>query len=83
MYWMAAIIADEDYAFEPYLASLYGPCGVIAHYNPIDATRSLTSSSSENNNNHRLMYMNAEWVLEKISSIGHGKTLFFSFFSIL
>lgn len=64
MYWIASIIAEEPYEFEPFLVTLYGPCGLIMHYHPIDYRRP---------DEARPLYVNAEWLVEKIPSIGHGK----------
>jgi hypothetical protein len=64
MYWIASIIAEESYSFEPFLFSLYGRCGVIMHYHPNDY---------HSPGRARPLYINAEYLVEKISSIGHGK----------
>ena len=34
IYWIAATIAGEKFAFEPYLAGVYGDCGEVLHFDP-------------------------------------------------
>ena len=33
IYWIAATIAQERFAWEPYIFGSYGDCGEIVHYN--------------------------------------------------
>jgi len=62
IYWLAAIIAGEPFSFEPFFSSLYGDCGLIMHYDPNDVN---------DPDNAKPMYLNAEWLVEKIHIIGH------------
>lgn len=63
IYWIAALIAGEDVSFEPFLSTLYGPCGLMMHYHPRDFSHPDTA---------RPLYLNAEWLLEKLNNIGQG-----------
>lgn len=63
MYWIAATIAGEDWSFEPFLSTLYGPCGLIMHYDP---------TAIHHPHKATPMYVNAEWLVEKIVTVGHG-----------
>ena len=48
IYWIAATVAKEEFAWEPHLAGIYGDCGAIIHFDPritTDVSRvSLTGS---------------------------------------
>lgn len=44
IYWIAATIAKEDYAWEPFLFSVYGDCGAIMHYDPREITTTSTAA---------------------------------------
>lgn len=74
MYWIASIIAEEPYSFEPFLFTLYGPCGVIMHYNPNDYQHPDAAQP---------LYINGEWLVEKFKSIGHGMILYVYSFRFL
>lgn len=58
---MAATAADEPFSFEPYLCSLYGDCGLLLHMDPGILDPNKTSP----------LYLNGEWLLEKIHILGH------------
>lgn len=62
IYWLAATIADEPFSFEPFLCSLYGDCGLLMHYDPNDV---------DDPDNAQPLYLNGEWILEKIHVLGH------------
>ena len=57
LFWLAATIAGEPYAFEPFMAAYYGDCtSVILHYDPNDAALPLAEA--------RPLYINAEHMVE-------------------
>lgn len=62
IYWLAATIAEEPFSFEPFLCGQYGDCGLLMHFDPND--------EGEPENAHPL-YINGEWILEKIHILGH------------
>lgn len=64
IYWLSATIAEEPFSFEPFLASLYGDCGLLAHYDPRQSAIDDPSSAQP-------FYLNGEWLLEKIHILGH------------
>ena len=35
IYWIAATIAGEAFAFEPHLSGVYGDCGEVVHFDPL------------------------------------------------
>lgn len=69
IYWVAATIANESFAFSPYEASQYGDCqGYLLHPDPNDYYRGNQSRQEPS-----LFYMNAEYLVEnskKVHSIG-------------
>lgn len=58
-----AVMSNESFWFEPYLSTTYGDCGAILHFNP-------------NTSVHppKPYFLNAEWVLENLGAVGHGKS---------
>lgn len=66
LYWIASIIGNISYSFEPFLAGNYGPCGMLLHFDPND--QYLTNYSYA-----KPLYSNAEWFLEKFRDVGGGK----------
>jgi len=65
IYWLAATIAEEPFSFEPFLCGLYGDCGLLMHFDPNDA------EIADPENNAQPLYINGEWILEKIHILGH------------
>ena len=63
IYWLAATIAEEPFSFEPFLCGQYGDCGLLMHFDPNDADR--------DHENAQPLYINGEWILEKIHILGH------------
>jgi hypothetical protein len=63
LYWVSAIISDEPFAFEPFLIGSYGDCGYMIHYNPQQANEPDLSKI-------RPFYINAEWLINKVSVVG-------------
>ena len=62
MFWIAATISGEDWAFEPFLAGQYGDCtGLVLHFDPDDYDKDLDDVS--------VMFINAEYLVEHV-----GKT---------
>jgi hypothetical protein len=61
LYWFAATIARETFAFEPFLCGTYGDCGLMMHYDPNDTERPEEASP---------LYLNAEWYLMKSRILG-------------
>ena len=68
IYWIAATIANLSFSFEPYLAGIYGDCGALFHYDPRDTH--LRSPLP--------FYINAEYLVECITSLGEGLELVIS-----
>lgn len=62
IYWLAATIAEEPFSFEPFLCGLYGNCGLMMHFDPNDMADPA---------NAKPLYLNGEWLLEKIHVLGH------------
>eukprot|EP01040_Poterioochromonas_malhamensis_P007865 gene7865-8504_t len=69
IYWVAATLANESFAFSPYEASQYGDCqGYLLHPDPNDYYRGNQSRQEPS-----LFYMNAEYLVEnskKVHSVG-------------
>ena len=61
IYWIAATIAQENFGFEPFRCSSYGNCGLLMHLDPND---------SIDPEHAYPMYLNGEWLLEKIHVLG-------------
>lgn len=62
IYWFAATIAKEPFSFEPFFCSTYGDCGgFMTHYDPNDVS---------DPSNAKELYINAEWYLSKIHTLG-------------
>lgn len=73
IYWIAALIADEEVAFEPHVAGSLGDCGAIIHFDPRGITRhSKPSNKSESEAVAEPFYINAEYLLDlkKITKAG-------------
>jgi len=64
IYWIAATIANENYAWEPYIAGIYGDCGEIFHYSPLKKFDQGSDVSP--------YFINAEYLV-KISSDKDGR----------
>jgi len=64
LYWLAATVAREPHAWEPYLAGAYGDCGEIVHFDP----RYPSAEGSE-----ALPYfMNGQFLAEDVREVGKG-----------
>jgi len=64
IYWIAATIAQEPFSFEPFLASFYGDCtSILLHFDPTQENDPIDTVQP--------MYINGEWVLERVSVIGN------------
>lgn len=63
LYWVAAIISDEPFAFEPFLIGSYGDCGLMMHYDP-------TAGEDSDPDTVEPFYINAEWLIEKGHMVG-------------
>ena len=60
LFWIAATISGDDWAFEPFLAGQYGDCaGFVLHFDPDDYDKDDVS----------VMFINAEYLVEHV-----GKT---------
>ncbi len=66
IYWVAATIADEPFSFEPFAAASYADCGLLMHYDPNDEDDVVNAEP---------IYINAEWILESMHSVGDGLAL--------
>ena len=65
LFWIAATISGEPYVFEPFLAAQYGDCqGLIMHYDPNEAI-GYTGNNSMEFIEAAMLYMNAEYMLER------------------
>jgi len=75
IYWVAAVIAGDTHAWEPFLQGLYGDCGEILHFNPDVSlpTAMLVKSSNLNRKFDPLPYfMNGQFVVEGVTAVGNG-----------
>jgi len=57
IYWISATIANEKFSWEPYIAGIYGDCGEIFHYNPIN-------KYNKDNTNVDPYYLNGEYLVQ-------------------
>jgi len=75
IYWIAAVIAGDSHAWEPFLQGLYGDCGEILHFNPYVTLPMaiLVKSSDPTRKFDPLPYfMNGQFLVEGVSAIGNG-----------
>lgn len=61
IYWIAATIAGEEFALEPFLAGTYGECGEVIHFDP--AVKSGNSAP---------FFINGQFLAEDVAYEGKG-----------
>lgn len=73
VYWIAAIIAGDSHAWEPYLQGAYGNCGPILHFNPDVDLKSKSGGSDADRESHIVPYfVNGQFLVEGVHRVGEG-----------
>ena len=73
IYWIAASIAGDEHAWEPYLQGLYGDCGEILHFNPNVELSTATTTKIHTHTQASVPYfVNGQFLVEGVHVIGEG-----------
>jgi len=71
IYWIAATIASEPYAFEPYLAGIYGDCGEVFHFDPRPVATTVAGTKQQQPQ-PAPFFINGQFIAEAVEFEGKG-----------
>ena len=70
LYWIAATITGEPFAFEPYLAGIFGDCGEVMHFDPREVPKAAAPDS--NSPLPAPFFINGQFLSEGVEFEGKG-----------